>query len=343
MVAAILGRSRNEDGVLVEESSSAGNNMQQVYTCVTMSPIVTSLKATLNSSNPTMVMPAKFDDGTEASEIKSIQVSWYLNNGEDALKYSNFDGNGIFSKNAPLPPVLSVGLIQTSGSFSLDDFDVTKDGSTNRGTVYLVPVGATEGNLNEGEAKRIASGKEQDDETKNSDKYIGAWNGAKNIITNKKDGKNSGFLKSNDKTVNNKPYAVYCDSDKEYACSVTIELPEPINGNRSNKTFMIVLSLPYVESGADVDLAFCKKEEGCSSSSGEIGEGGEGEQNSERVDIKGVQISIDSTGRANDLYRRIETRLMPEAITRPLYAINADINKNLSPTCENDFIVSNCD
>lgn len=350
MVASILGRAvekegENNLGVLVQEKESPDNNMQQYYTCTKITTKRDEVIDVLNGSNPSKVMKASFVDGVNAYDIKSIEIKWQKKEEVSRTEYANLKKDGIFGKDAPLPAVLSVGLVQTGGdSFSLSAFDVTKDEKTNRGTVYLVPV------------------KGEEDAKEDNDKYIGAWDGTKNIITNKKDGKNSGFLKSNDKTTKNKPYAVYCDDSGEYACSTTIELPDPIDGKRSNETFVIVISLPYASPSTEVALSF-KCDGACpGASSYDVsvdplytapGASGEDEAASSTATTDGMQITIDSTGRANDLYRRVETILEPEdnSFSYPMYAIqltgndgDSNLKKNISPTCENDFIdASNCD
>lgn len=325
MVADVLGRSKTDNGVLVqEETGGAGNNMQQFYTCVVVKTVLEDYRTTLTSGSPTKVMRAKFEDGVSASDISAIRVSWQGDKNTAAALYSDFSDNGIFSTDAPLPPVLSVGLIQTAKTFSLSDFDMTQGETTDRGTVYLVPVGKSNGE----DTEKIANGGEG--------KYIWAWNGAYNKINSR------GFLKSNDKTTTNLPYVIYCDGD-EFACSATIELPGPVNGIRSDETFMIALSMPYAESSTDVRLEFCKSDS-CFNviTDEEI----TSETESTVASLKNVQISIDSTGRANDLYRRVETYLdaADTANPYPLYAIqllggegDSLAKKNLSPTTEWNF------
>ena len=348
MVASILGRAVEEEGgnklgVLVQESGGSDNNMQQYYTCTTITTKRDEVIDVLNSSNPSKVKKASFADGIGAKDIKSIEIKWQSEKEVSKKEYVNLKEDGIFGEDAPLPAVLSVGLVQTGGvSFSLSDFDVTNDkGETNRGTVYLVPV----------------EGKE--DAKENNDKYIGAWNDDedRNMI-----GK-QGFAKSNDKTVKNKPYAVYCDDSGEYACSVTIELPDPIGGEeRSDETFVIVISLPYASPSTEVALSF-KCHVACpSTSSYDVSVdplyaapstvGGGGTTTSSTATTDGMQITIDSTGRANDLYRRVETILEPEdnSFSYPMYAIqltgndgDSNLKKSISPTCEANFGASNCD
>ena len=64
------------------------------------------------------------------------------------------------------------------------------------------------------------------------------------------------------------------------------------------------------------------------------------------VSISNTQVSIDSTGRANDLYRRVDVRLdaADNASPYPMYAIqllgsgdSSLIKKNLAPITEWNF------
>lgn len=331
MTAIILGRIDEYDmkdeeevskerEVLIEENiegGSSSNNMQQAYTCVKLSDALVDYRTTLTSSNPTKVMRAKFDGTGVAKSIKSIRVSWQGDRDTSDTKYAGFGSAGIFGVDAPLPPVISVGLVQTAGTFSLSDFEMTQGNQTDRGTIYLVP---TKDDLTSGDNYLVAGGN-----------YINR----------------DGFLKSNSKTAQNLPYAVKCVTGSDFACQATIELPDPVNGNRSDETFMIVLSMPYARSNTDVKLEFCSSATVCSEGGTVEVEGETKVVEDTRVSLKGVQLKIDSTGRANDLYRRVETRLEPAdtAYPYPLYAIQllgssgdgSLIKKSLSPTCEWNF------
>ena len=323
MVADILQRVPTENGVLVQESDTGNNDMQQYYTCARIKTILSDYRTTLNGNNPAKVVKAKFSE-VSAGEIQSIRVSWHADSDDTVRNYSNFSNDGIFGDTTPVPAVLSVGLVQTAGTFKLDQFDMTQGETTNRGTLYLVPT--DDPNLRSVDRK---------------------YNVAQDGRISK-----DGFLKSNDKTTTNLPYAVYCGGENDgFACSTVIELPDPVEGNRNDETFMIVLSIPYTESSTDVRLEFCSTDS-CFVENAEAVN--EAEKEPTVVYLKGMQVSIDSTGRANDLYRRVETRLEPAdaAAPYPLYAIqvlgdngnNSLIDKNLSPTCENNFIDSpNCE
>ena len=320
MVSVILGRKREGEGgeVLVQESN-VNNDMQQAYTCVKLSD-ATDYKTTLTAENPTKIMRAHFENGEAAKSVQSVVVSWQRDTNVSQTKYSDLGKDGIFGAETPLPPVISLGLVQTASTFTLDSFDMTQVDRTNRGTLYLVPT-------NEAGLSKV-DGKYE----------VASWNEETRINSIGEEG----FLKSNDKTAENLPYVVRCADGGEYACTATIALPEPVGGDRNNDTFMFVLSMPYADASTDVRLQFCSKTDGCYEDGKEVVNGEEKSVTTE-VPLSKVQIVIDSTGRANDLYRRVETRLEPadKAYPFPLYAIEvlgedsgSLIDKNISPTCE---------
>lgn len=110
------------------------------------------------------------------------------------------------------------------------------------------------------------------------------------------------------------PQAVTCKTDVSaggYACSVDLTLPDPINGG--SRVAYLRLSALYNKTNYSVTL----------SNSGAP------------IKFDGVQPEIDSTGRANDLFRRVQSRV---DVTDPAYPDTAvDITSSL---CK-DFSVTN--
>ena len=321
MVAKTLGRGISEnEGVLVQET--AANNMQQYYTCVTMTNRTKDVLGYITENNPAYTVRVKFADGVSTKAIKKVRVSWHSDDdgSQNEFQYEDFGSDGIFGDQIVKPAVISVGMVQTSETFKLNNFDVTKDNQTDRGTVYLVPT-------------------DQADLEAAGGKYNVSWNGTKNTIDT------NGFLKSNDKTVKNLPYAVYCNKEgNDFACSAEIGIPDPVGGNRSEETFIFAITLPYGGPSTHFSLEFlCDSEckEAVTLDTGETVNYGD------QAILDGVQVKIDSTGRANDLYRRVETRLQPGEVgfPYPLYAIQvlgndsngSLIEKNEMPTCEWNF------
>ena len=301
MVGRILGRTNSiNDEVVIRESSDVDNNMQQAYTCVKIKDELKNYEATLSSTNQIKVIDLNFAEGTNVNLIRTVRVSWFSDEnmrkgeGGERLKFTNWGSNNKVqfkpvNEDFSRPSTISVALIQAGEDYSIEDFDVTRGDETNRGMVYLVPIG------NQGVAEK------NDGET-----YIGAYinsNGENYIGT-------EGFLKSNDKTSRNLPYGVYCAEGENYACSVDIDIPMPIGGSRSEEAFRFVIGLPYGAPETDVSLEFiCKDDDGDVAACGSGSESEEGESEDGIAILEGVQVEIDSTGRANDLFRRVQARL----------------------------------
>ncbi len=336
MVAKILGRIGENDNqeVVIEESTNGGtgkNNLQQAYTCVEINTKLSDYRSSLTESDTTKVVRVKLGkDGNgnqiKASDIEKVKVSWFAEDdrrstGVFTPKYSNTkNGKVLFPSlkngdaDVAVPPMISVGLVQTAESFSMDDFTATTSNATNRGTVFLVPTGKV--GSDEGLASKTKTSAYNSDAFGNYISAYGSGTDKTNTVSK------SLLIKSNDRKVKNLPIAVYCDmANSEFACSANIELPGVINGSRNDETFMLVVSLPYGQPNTSFALEFyCKASAFCGK---EVvaGEGGSSEQ--KPAVLEGMQIEIDSTGRANNLYRRVEARLdsMDSYFPYPLYAL----------------------
>lgn len=338
-VGRVLGRigEDEENEVQIEENNS--NNMRQAYTCVKIDTNLKDYVATLSSSRQMRVIALRFDN-LKSEQIKRIKLSWYSDmDAEEGANYrfTNYSGNKILfpdsSRQESTPPVISIGLVQTAETFNLDDFEASRGNRTNRGLIYLVP---SDGIKSEA-----------------SNTFTNArWNNAKQYNEIGADA----FVKSNSNTKTNLPYAVNCNKNdnagNEYACSAMISLPDPVGGARNDDTFRVAVSLPYGKPTTTFSLEFfcdnlCTED---------VTKNDVGESFSSRTDqarMKNVQISVDSAGRANDLYRRIETRLEPASnggnlmVFGPLELMNnseegndgneKSLEKNISTKCEYNF------
>ena len=327
MVARILGRiaknaeSEVELGGTQVTGGGGVTTTNQAYTCVIIDTKLNDYKATLATNNKVQTIKAVVGDGATNS-VKKIKIGWYTvrNDMNDRLKYFNFNNNNnydysnssnnrvTFGTSISLPPTLEVRILQTKdGGFSLGDFDIVQGNNTNRATLYLVPT-----------KYKVLS---------DTDRYYHTDNNTLKpeqvAVTNKPD-----------QTI--KPYTIYCPSDAstEFYCEATIELPEPIGGgDRSNETFMISVALPYQQPDTDFSLSFY-----CGDGNASCGtiDGGNGA--TQPAMLKNTQISIDSTGRANDLFRRVETRLETSDTTYasgyPYYALEIlggdELKKNMT-------------
>jgi len=337
MVAHILGRiAKDETGeVMVEESSTNSNELLEAYTCSKIETVLSDYRSSLSASNPSRVVNVQLDDGQSASSISAVRLSWYSDNDGTDYNFTHINNSGevvfssLESSAASTPPAISVQLIQTASSFSLGQFDKTQGSRTNRGTVYLIPT----------DKSSVAS-------TSKAGNYIGSADTSQNRVSGQNVISKNALLDSNSHGENgaNLPFAVYCnpDGDSEFVCSTIIELPDPIGGMRSDETFAFVVSLPYGTPDTDFSLDFiCNNGASCASQSISTPSG-----EYQTASVKGIQVSIDSTGRANDLYRRVETRLETTNIYFPYpeYAVqlfgdesDASLIKDIYTTSEYNF------
>ena len=342
MVAHILGRIGKDEGgeVLVEKTMSTGSDgdsdqMNQAYTCVVIKTDLTDNVGTLSSTDSYRVIRVKLAEGSDANDIGAAKISWYLSdNGEEenetSLSYNNFLNDKVVFKpisenGASVPPTLAVQLVQTTSNFTLAQLNgKTTDNKTDRATVYLVPLGKDTNTSNSG-----------------NDNYIDVYNNGENVI-----GKEQ-VANTNSQT-KNLPFVVHCDDEeRRYVCTAIMELPEPIGGARVEDTFTFVVSVPYGQPETDISLELiCNGGTDCGKYNND-GEIRPTDEDGRRTAIQsGAQISIDSTGRANDLYRRVEVRLDNAAAGSsaafPFYAVevleddpqNAALEKDLSVTSE---------
>ena len=288
MVAHILGRTIENGEVEISESAGSNNSMSQAYTCVIIRTELSDYRADLSSSSSYRIIKVNLQDPNQASSINSVKLSWSSVNSE-SQSYGNFDellGRVVFGaiteSGASTPPTLALQLVQTAQGFSLDDISSrTVDGKTDRATVYLVPT----------KSESAASNRARSS-------YVGAYQTETGInhITGDE------FANTNN-LESNLPYAVLCNNDG--LCSVTIGIPNPIGGARNADTFMFVVSLPYGQPEAEFALELCT-DDSCTESVSEL-VAGAGEAST--VNLRNMQILIDSTGKANDLYRRVEVRM----------------------------------
>lgn len=120
---------------------------------------------------------------------------------------------------------------------------------------------------------------------------------------------------TNNHSTKNEPFQVKCSSNPagEFYCTTRIYLPKSTGGTRDKDTPLLLLSLPYESPETDFSVVAYK-------SSGAP------------IDFKDAQIAIDSTGRANDIYSRVEARVEYREVYFPFttYALDLGGDENTS-------------
>ena len=303
-------------GGVATTSNGKTTTTNQAYTCVRIITDVSDYRSVLGSKVGKYVETIRAgvaDGGTNT--VDALKFSWYTvkNTGdlESTPSYLNIDGAGkpVFptADKISVPPTIELQIVQTAEKYRLDQFDEAKEGETNRATLYLVPSEGTDDTRIE--AKDVA--------------------------------------KTNNHHATNKPFVVSCNGDGEFYCTATIELPKAIGGTdtayRANDTFLISVSIPYEEPDTDFALELiCYNDDDCG---GVISGGTEESGGSKIVRLKKAQVAIDSTGRANDLVRRVEARLEPSdtlfgvGTQSPYYAlmVKDGVTKKMTVTTEKNF------
>ncbi len=279
-IEKVLKREKSDDNhaVVVQEtqdSTDQGNNtkMLQAYTCVTIKEDLEDYRTTLNSSNRLRIIPIR---ASNINNLAYIQIKWFSRANLQNQKNTHLSGASGYN------------------------FCDSRSGSIN----LLYPSGVCNG-LQQSPTTLTARLIQTDKTFDLSEMSVARANNQTNtgqltFIPSRTSGltefSGSSWSQSADKG-NNLTEMVKCDIGAEWLCNITLELPKTFKGASSDRgeanTYLLV-SLPYGSPETDVSVtAYAKKADGTKA----------------RFDFTGVQARIDSTGRANDLYRRVETRV----------------------------------
>ena len=120
-------------------------------------------------------------------------------------------------------------------------------------------------------------------------------------------------------------FIVNCQ-EGSFFCSATFEVPNTYRGStdRNPATTFLLLTLPYGAPETDFSVSLYDSKR-------------------QSINFTGVQARVDSTGRANDLYRRVESRveLVDTYFPYPEFAIQLNDDKN-SKTRKSFYTTVNC-
>lgn len=302
----------NDGEIKVQESLASDDEYgaEQSYTCVIVSDVVDDYRSTLTSDTRTRVVPIAINSST-LSSVDRIEFSWYSET--NSTVFSKLDNGGRFTskQDAPTPPVISLGVLATGPEININNFN--SDSNPYFSTSILLPsssnppenIGASnkDGSFN-------ASAELTKANTISSNEILSKANAAKGSV--------------------NQPNLVRC-THGDFACTVTLEVSSYLGtvagGNIANingGNLMLVVSMPYGDTVTDFRVKVLK-------SDGSV------------IQFDGVQISVDSTGRANQLVRRVETRLDPADVFFPYPQFALELTGDADDALRKNFwITANC-
>lgn len=241
----------NDTETLVQQSEGDAD-LQQAYTCVTINSTTTDYKGQIEV-NQSGFVPLK---GVTAFD--SVRISWFTRDDiTDAaagldIGFPNTGATVTLPRpgsqwGANNPALLRAQLMQTGASFSLSDFDDSQAGNRSNANTLFLYPSET---------------------------------GAASMS----------FALDARRSASGAPQQAECISSfslGEYACTVTLTLPEPIDGNVAERNALLRLSALYNGTRYKVELL----------------------QSGNPVLFDRVQPEVDSTGRANDMFRRVKSRV----------------------------------
>jgi len=248
--AGIVGETNGET-IIQQSSGDNASQLNQAYTCVKVGVNTDDYKgnADVNQSD---IIPLR---GVGA--FTSIEISWFSredvsSEGEDDIEFPTTGSDSSLPPEGSEwpdnnPPLLRTQLMQMGGSFKLTDFDDSQPDNKSNANTLFLYPSATG-------------------------------------LTTKD------FALDARRSPSNSQQKVQCNDsflDGEYACTVTITLPSPIDGNTANRNAYLRLTSLY--NGAHYSIKL--------------------KNGNETVRFNSVQPLVDSTGRANDVFRRVETRV----------------------------------
>ena len=366
VVRNALGRASGENETLIrtDNSNTTGgvdSTFDMAYTCVKVSMKTPNYLGTITRDSDMKVIPLRSHSAAESnatSTVNRIRLEWFSNEDANTIISNNLSGtyepaigynasttfstNKVTAENirsgmnqfntaSSLPPAITIGLIQagtptisgggwyggsSTKGFALADFIMEDNNhNTNRGRITLRPV--------------FDSSIDYSRET--IPRQVIHNNGSEGFGVSTRAA--STQYSSDTNNADNSPIDVKCYNldnigTHTYACSVDIDLPKAYGGNEVMDILRYVtLSTPY----SKPDISFSLSMLEC------------GETDCSSVDFVGVQSSVDSTGRANDLFRRIDARveLVDVGYPFPKYALGVygdggegDIIKNYRVTQE---------
>ena len=283
------------------DENGAGADMDQAFTCVLISENNSEYLSQLNDNYHSKIVPLRGsnESKTAANDVNFAIIEWFSEDngtkaypGNTAQRISDFlRAASITSRKGTNKPD-SFGSDSNQKAFTAIGEDAPAPPTVG---VQLIQTNArfTYDHLN------VNNGDKTDRGTL---LLVPVSDEAGSIGTNYiENGADIGFAASADKAINT-PIPVKCSSTLStngFYCRVKVALPRPYDATAGNLernagTSFLRLFLPYGKPDTDFSVTLCK-EVGCSGN--------------DVIPFVGIQANIDSTGRANNLIRRVQSRV----------------------------------
>lgn len=223
----------------------------------------------------------------DVSGLAQVEFSWYTEDNGTELKNIHNDSLFYVAGQETTPPMVTLGLISVGDTVTLSDVGDEDNSTDDFGDRDSTDFTTT-----------ALLPSEQDDGTKEN--IVGAW-------------VSSAYLEgAANATIENKAFRVKCEKpgqDRDYACIATLDVKSIVDEHSvaGKGNAYLVVSMPYGR--VETSCRVVKKDE-----------------NGNNIPFKDTQISVDSTGRASDLYRRVEARISPAATDFPFPQFELDLS-----------------
>jgi Tfp pilus assembly protein PilX len=313
----ILKRDGEDNKETFIESSTTDKNtiseMDQAYTCVLISEITPDYLTSLDDRNRTRMIPLRTDT-SQLNALNRITLQWFT------------DSNGTFNPatktSTPAKTLFNkIGYKDITGISDWLPSVNTYAKTPSPPIITLQLIQATTSFY-------------LDDFNQNKGAYTNRGtlvlfpSTNTNAVTEIENTSNAGLAASADKSINNL-IPIKCDNNLEYKCTAAIDLPKPYNSNtsdnnRNSGATFLKITLPYGTPATDIKITMHSK----SASDQQL------------LQFVGVQARVDSTGRTNDLFRRVEARIELVDTYFPFPEFAVSLNGNNTNTLKKDFWVT---
>ena len=315
----IISKILNRPGTMGEETTiqsgsndASGEVMNQAYTCVLMTDVTEDYLGSMSQSSRAKIVPIR---AIGVDKISRMKLQWY--NSTDTNKVGAADA-------ASFDRTLGAGSLSTNKK-GYDDHNIYKPTSSSGNRFSDKPQAPPTIQFQLIQTANSFS-IDQLETNSGANTNRGFLMLRPSTTTNSTIGNSSavGLASSADRSFNN-PVDVNCtNTTSGYLCEVDIIIPAPIGGVRTNDNTLVRLILPYGAPDTSFKLTMYNDK-------GEL------------IEFDGVQTRVDSTGRANDLFRRVEARieLFDNFFPFPEFALDLG-DPDAQPLLKDFWVTKNC-